>query len=47
MLARILPFLTWFKGYDGAKFKLDFVAGLTVALVLIPQAFTPLSCRRS
>jgi MFS superfamily sulfate permease-like transporter len=38
MLARIFPFLTWFKGYDGAKFKLDFVAGLTVALVLIPQS---------
>ncbi|MCG8549063.1 MAG: SulP family inorganic anion transporter, partial [Desulfobacterales bacterium] len=31
-------FIEWFKDYSLAKFKIDFVAGLTVALVLIPQS---------
>ncbi|MFH1050616.1 MAG: SulP family inorganic anion transporter [bacterium] len=35
---RILPFLRWFNGYNKNYFKSDFVAGLTVALVLIPQS---------
>jgi len=38
MLAKIFPFLAWFKDYNLAKFRLDAVAGLTVALVLIPQS---------
>lgn len=38
MLARIFPFLEWFKAYDASKFKIDLMAGLTVALVLIPQS---------
>ena len=38
MLTKILPFLGWFKGYGAEKFKLDAVAGITVALVLIPQS---------
>lgn len=38
MILKILPFLAWFKGYDTGKFKIDFIAGLTVALVLIPQS---------
>lgn len=38
MLAKILPFITWFEGYNSGKFKLDLVAGITVALVLIPQS---------
>ena len=38
MLTKILPFLEWFKDYSLAKFRIDFVAGLTVALVLIPQS---------
>ena len=38
MLARIFPFLDWFKGYGPAALKADFTAGLTVALVLIPQS---------
>ncbi|PHR24639.1 MAG: sodium-independent anion transporter [Desulfotalea sp.] len=38
MILKILPFLDWFKGYSGGKFKTDFLAGLTVALVLIPQS---------
>lgn len=38
MITKILPFLLWFKGYKPADFKLDLVAGVTVALVLIPQS---------
>ncbi len=38
MLTRIFPFLAWFKDYDTGKFKIDFIAGITVALVLIPQS---------
>ena len=38
MLFRLFPFLQWHQGYDTGKFRVDFVAGLTVALVLIPQS---------
>jgi SulP family sulfate permease len=38
MLKRIFPFLGWLKGYNLASFRLDAVAGVTVALVLIPQS---------
>lgn len=38
MVRRFLPFLSWFKGYNQALFKADLAAGLTVALVLIPQS---------
>ncbi len=38
MLVRIFPFLGWFKGYDMATLRADAIAGLTVALVLIPQS---------
>ena len=38
MIYKIFPFLAWFKGYDGGKFKIDLLAGITVALVLIPQS---------
>ena len=38
MLTRILPFLGWFKGYNSASLRVDLVAGVTVALVLIPQS---------
>jgi SulP family sulfate permease len=38
MLTKIFPFLDWFKDYDGGKFKIDLMAGITVALVLIPQS---------
>jgi len=37
-LAKIFPFILWFKGYKGEAFKLDLVAGITVAMVLIPQS---------
>ncbi|ROL60904.1 SulP family inorganic anion transporter [Bacteroidetes/Chlorobi group bacterium ChocPot_Mid] len=35
---RILPFLRWFTGYTKTHFKNDFVSGITVAFVLIPQS---------
>ncbi len=38
ILKRIFPFLGWFKGYSAKSFQIDFMAGLTVALVLIPQS---------
>ncbi len=38
MLTRIFPFLEWFKGYSSALFRADLIAGVTVALVLIPQS---------
>jgi MFS superfamily sulfate permease-like transporter len=38
MLARIFPFLGWFRGYGMAALRADAISGLTVALVLIPQS---------
>jgi MFS superfamily sulfate permease-like transporter len=38
MLTKVFPFLGWVKGYNGTSFRQDFIAGLTVALVLIPQS---------
>ncbi len=38
LISRILPFTGWFKDYGWGPFKIDLVAGLTVALVLIPQS---------
>ena len=38
MLTKIFPFLSWVKGYSVASCRQDFIAGLTVALVLIPQS---------
>lgn len=38
IILKFLPFLSWFKEYDGGKFKIDLMAGITVALVLIPQS---------
>lgn len=38
MLMKIFPFLGWIKGYNGAALRADAIAGLTVALVLIPQS---------
>jgi SulP family sulfate permease len=35
---RLLPFLDWMKGYRVSTFQSDALAGLTVAVVLIPQA---------
>ncbi len=38
ILASVLPFTGWFDGYNFAKFRVDLIAGITVALVLIPQS---------
>jgi SulP family sulfate permease len=38
LLITIFPFLLWLKDYRLSFFKSDLIAGLTVALVLIPQS---------
>jgi len=38
MLYHIFPFLKWLKGYQKSFLKSDLTAGITVAVVLIPQA---------
>jgi sulfate permease, SulP family len=38
IIYRIFPFLHWLKGYGVVEFREDLVAGLTVAVVLIPQS---------
>jgi SulP family sulfate permease len=38
MIFKVFPFLLWFNDYGVSKFKIDFLAGVTVALVLIPQS---------
>ena len=38
MLYRFLPFLLWLRGYQRSSFRSDVLAGLTVAVVLIPQS---------
>ena len=37
-LKRFLPFLDWFEGYSLTDLRIDFISGLTVALVLVPQS---------
>jgi MFS superfamily sulfate permease-like transporter len=37
-LKRFLPFLEWFEGYSLTDLRIDFISGLTVALVLVPQS---------
>jgi len=38
LLHRVFPFIEWLKGYGTATFRSDAVAGITVAVVLVPQA---------
>nr|WP_320010182.1 SulP family inorganic anion transporter [uncultured Desulfobulbus sp.] len=38
LLTKIFPFIDWIKGYNLKSFQADALAGLTVALVLIPQS---------
>ncbi len=38
LLRRLFPFLTWFENYNVSFLRSDLVAGLTVALVLVPQS---------
>ena|GEM_PF-3206377 len=37
IIHRIFPFLSWLKTYQAAFLKGDAIAGLTVAVVLIPR----------
>ena len=37
-LIRVFPFLDWLADYDLHKLKSDLIAGITVALVLVPQS---------
>ncbi|MGI9550832.1 MAG: SulP family inorganic anion transporter [Aurantibacter sp.] len=37
-MQKFLPFLQWLPNYKSAFFRKDLVAGLTVAIILIPQA---------
>ncbi|MEO5362765.1 MAG: sulfate permease [Magnetococcus sp. DMHC-8] len=37
-MTKIFPFLAWLPSLDGRTLRADFVAGITVALVLIPQS---------
>ncbi|MCH3883358.1 SulP family inorganic anion transporter [Tenacibaculum aquimarinum] len=36
-LKKLIPILEWLPNYNSARFKGDFIAGVTVAIVLIPQ----------
>jgi SulP family sulfate permease len=38
MIKRILPFLSWIKDVNPTALRTDFISGLTVALILIPQS---------
>jgi SulP family sulfate permease len=38
MIFKFFPFLLWFKDYNLSKFQIDLMAGITVAMVLIPQS---------
>ena len=38
MIYKIFPFLLWFSDYDKEKLSADVIAGITVAMVLIPQS---------
>jgi MFS superfamily sulfate permease-like transporter len=37
-LTRLFPFLAWFRRYSGPVLRADLIAGVTVAMVLIPQS---------
>ncbi len=37
-LQRILPFVGWFRDITGSRLRVDLLAGVTVAMVLIPQS---------
>ncbi len=38
MIYKVFPFLLWFDDYNKEKLSADFIAGITVAMVLIPQS---------
>jgi SulP family sulfate permease len=38
MIYKVFPFLLWFNDYNKSKLSADIIAGITVAMVLIPQS---------
>ena len=38
MIFKFFPFMLWFKDYNREKLSADVIAGITVAMVLIPQS---------
>jgi SulP family sulfate permease len=38
MIKKIFPFLSWIKEINATTLRADFIAGITVALVLVPQS---------
>ena len=38
MIKRVFPFMSWIKEVNAATMRADFISGLTVALILIPQS---------
>ena len=38
MIFKFFPFMLWFKDYNRKKLSADVIAGITVAMVLIPQS---------
>ncbi len=38
LILRVFPFLDWIQHMNAASLRADFIAGLTVALVLVPQS---------
>ena len=38
MIKMIFPFLSWVKDIKPTTLRADFIAGITVALVLVPQS---------
>jgi MFS superfamily sulfate permease-like transporter len=38
MIKKVFPFLSWVKEIKAATLQADFIAGITVALVLVPQS---------
>jgi SulP family sulfate permease len=36
-LRRLIPILQWLPNYNGSQFRGDLIAGITVAIILIPQ----------
>ena len=38
MIYKVFPFLLWFDDYNKDKLSADVIAGITVAMILIPQS---------
>ena len=38
MIRIVFPFLAWIKEINATTLRVDFISGLTVALILVPQS---------